>query len=102
MGRQLEKHAGRRTGWTARRIGLDSLCRILSSLSGANIGHQNSLRPSALDKEQSKVEEGTVSKLNSVLLFATCGKLWPFYEIFVQKYSLNLDTDKHCIRAGGA
>ena len=82
MGRQLEKHAGRHTGWTARRIGLDSLCRILSSLSGANIGHQNSLRPSALDKEQSKVEEGTVSKLNSVLLFATYGKLWPFYGDF--------------------
>lgn len=28
---------------------------------GANVGHQNSLRPSALDKE-----EGTVSKLNHI------------------------------------
>ena len=74
--------AGGPPGWPAgqagRWIGLDSLCRILSSLSGANIGHQNSLRPSALDKEQRRrVEEGTVSKLNSVLLAAlrrpTCG-----------------------------
>ena len=84
MGRQKNTQAGVQD-WTARRIGLDSLCRILSSLSGANIGHQNSLRPSALDKEQSKVEEGTVSKLNSVLLFATCGKLWPFYGDFGPK-----------------
>ena len=36
---------------------------------GANVGHQNSLRPSALDKEQT-LEEGTVSKLNSVLFSA--------------------------------
>ena len=28
---------------------------------GANVGHQNSLRPSALDKE-----EGTISKLNHI------------------------------------
>ena len=72
--------AGGPAGWPAgqagRWIGLDSLCRILSSLSGANIGHQNSLRPSALDKEQRRrVEEGTVSKLNSVLL-AAATDLW--------------------------
>ena len=52
---------------------------------GANVGHQNSLRPSALDKEQSRVRRGhrIEIELRASLHDVTCATDNPRYSTYI-------------------